>query len=134
MITDTIKDHLKNLDIDPAEAIVVGGSVLAVLGIRAQGDIDIMISESTFHRIASDGYAVSRFPDGSGQITIDDTELMYSWQGKTNEDFLPNAIHIDGVSFMSLEEVRAWKQQQNRPKDQHDIQLIDAYLAVRGQQ
>lgn len=36
----------------------------------------------------------------------------------------------DGVNFMSLEEVRAWKLRQNRPKDQIDVQLIDAYLAA----
>lgn len=55
---------------------------------------------------------------------------MYSWFGETLDEVAARAVQLDGVKFMSLEEVRAWKLRQNRPKDQIDIQLIDAYLAA----
>ncbi len=128
MITDIIKQRYKTLAIKPDDAIVVGGSVLAVLGIRSSNDIDLMVKRPVFDRIAAKVSAVQQYPDGSGQITTGDVELMYQWQGKTYADFLPTATWIDGILVMSLADLRAWKLEQHRPKDLHDVRLIDAYM------
>lgn len=55
---------------------------------------------------------------------------MYSWFDKTLDEVAARAVRLDGVKFMSLEEVRAWKLRQNRPKDQIDVKLIDTYIAA----
>jgi hypothetical protein len=128
MITNIIKQRLATLKIDSAEAIIVGSSALAALGLHKQSDIDIMVPRPTFQRVASIGYAVSQYTDGSGQIVVGDTELMHSFHGKVFDDYLPQAMLIDGIRFMSLTDMRAWKQVQNRPKDWRDIELIDDYL------
>ena len=127
MITSRIKTRLETLNIPSSDAVVVGSGILAALDIRQSNDIDLMVSKETFQKVADQGHVVSQYEDGSGQLQIDDVELMYSWQGRTIADYLLHTVEIDGVQFISLDDVIAWKREQNRPKDQKDIELINKY-------
>ena len=127
MITSRIKTRLETLNIPPSDAVVVGSGILAALNIRQSNDIDLMVSKETFQKVAAQGHVVSQYEDGSGQLQIDDVELMYSWRGRTIADYLLHTVEIDGVQFISLDDVIAWKREQNRPKDQKDIELITKY-------
>ena len=126
---DKIAKQLSRLKVTPSEAIIVGSGILAALGIRPSNDIDLMVSEETFARVAGQGYPVAQYADGSGQLIIDDTELMYSWLKHTFDDIKPNAVCIHGLWFMSLQDLRTMKVHHNRPKDHRDIKLIDEYLS-----
>lgn len=128
MDTNEIASTLRLLGIPPEEALVVGGTVLALLDIRQAADIDVMIPRSKFEELAQKHNTASIYPDGSGCLRLGNVELMYEWYGKTITDFLPRAIKIGSLNLMSLNDLRAWKQMQDRPKDRRDIKLIDEYL------
>lgn len=125
-----IKQRLGELDIDVNDVVVVDSGILDVLGIRVSRDLDVLVSEAKFREIAARGYQTFDYANGTNGLEISDVEIMYSWFGETVGEVAARAVQLDGVNFMSLEEVRAWKLRQNRPKDQIDIQLIDAYLAA----
>ena len=128
MTTAGIKDRLASLDIDSAEPVIVGSGILDVVGIRPSNDIDLLVSKETFYKIANSGHEISQRPDGSEKIEIDNVELMYDWYGKKVSDAAIKTTVIDGIKFMSIEEVRRWKALLDRSKDQADILLIDKYL------
>jgi hypothetical protein len=131
MGTDIIKRQLAALQLSPGEAIVVGSGILEVLGIRESQDLDLMISEPVFWRIANtELLSVILYPDGTNGLNLDAVELMYSWLGRTVEDITPHVIEIDGVQFLSLTGLRAMKLEHGRAKDLRDVELIDQYLAA----
>ena len=57
---------------------------------------------------------------------------MHDWYGKKVSDVAIKTTVIDGIKFMSIEEVRRWKALLDRSKDQVDILLIDKYLEGCG--
>ena len=123
-----IKNKLTSLDISSTEPIIVGSGILDMLGIRPSNDIDLLISKETFYKIAGHDHEILQRPDGSEKIEVDDIELMYDWYGKKVSDAAIKTTVIDGIKFMSIEEVRRWKALLDRSKDQADILLIDKYL------
>ena len=129
METPEIKQQLDKLDISEAEPVVVGSGIFDVLGIRASRDLDLLVSETTFRRIAAQDYEISYHSDGSEALLIGDVELMYDWFGEDAAVLATDATVIDGLKFMPLSEIRAWKLRQNRPKDRIDVKLIDDYIA-----
>ncbi len=123
-----IKNKLTSLGISSTEPIIVGSGILDMLGIRPSNDIDLLISKETFYKIADHGHEILQRPDGSEKIEVDNVELMYDWYGKKVSDTVIKTTVIDGIKFMSIEEVRRWKALLDRSKDQADILLIDKYL------
>lgn len=123
-----IKNKLTSLGISSTEPIIVGSGILDMLGIRPSNDIDLLISKETFYKIACHDHEILQRPDGSEKIEVDDIELMYDWYGKKVSDAAIKTTVIDGIKFMSIEEVRRWKALLDRSKDQADILLIDKYL------
>ena len=103
-----------------------------MLGIRPSNDIDLLISKETFYRITGHGHEILQRPDSSEKIEVDDTELIHDWYGKKVSDVAIKTTVIDGIKFMSIEEVRRWKALLDRSKDQVDILLIDKYLESCG--
>ena len=103
-----------------------------MLGIRPSNDIDLLIGKETFYKIAGHGHEMLQRPDGSEKIEVDDIELMHDWYGKKVSDAAIKTTVIDGIKFMSIEEVRRWKALLDRSKDQVDILLIDKYLESCG--
>ena len=130
MKTPEIKQRLGELEINIGEAVIVGSGILDVLGIRASRDLDVWVNEVKFHEIAARGHQTFEYANGGNGLEIDDIEIMDSWFGETLAEVTARAVQLDGVKFMPLEEVRAWKLRQNRPKDQIDVRLIDAYMAA----
>lgn len=103
-----------------------------MLGIRPSNDIDLLIGKETFYKIAGHGHEMLQRPDGSEKIEVDDIELMHDWYGKKVSDAAIKTTVIDGIKFMSIEEVCRWKALLDRSKDQVDILLIDKCLESCG--
>ena len=127
-----IKNKLTILGVSSTEPIIVGSGILDMLGIRPSNDIDLLIGKETFYKIAGHGHEMLQRPDGSEKIEVDDIELMHDWYGKKVSDAAIKTTVIDGIKFMSIEEVCRWKALLDRSKDQVDILLIDKCLESCG--
>ncbi len=122
-----IKAHVMELGLPEGSYIIIGSALLAALNIRTSDDIDMVVSEAVydrFHAAGWEAYAV-------GQKTMLRNgvfDIGTTWENKRLAELADSTTMIDGIRYMNLAELRAWKQNWGRPKDLIDIQLIDAYL------
>lgn len=107
--------------------MVVGSGILNALHIRASNDIDLIISEELFYLLKDRGWQIAKREDGTLKITYKQFECMTDWYGKTLKEMLKDAIFIDDIPYMSLDDVYEWKRRLGRPKDLTDLQLIKNY-------
>lgn len=125
-----IQHCFEQLGIDRDTAVVVGGGLLDVLGIRPSDDLDVLVPQETFQALADRGHVVSRYANNARYMRIGDIEVMDDWFGDA-ATVQARAVVIDGVRFMPLDDVRKWKVRLARPKDLADVALIDAYCAAQ---
>ncbi len=115
--------------------VVFGGGPLAVAGIRKTHDIDLFVSDRLYKELEQKGWEVKN-GDGGEVLARGEFEVAKAWIFGTYRprfnDLLSSADIVKGVPFVNLYEVRKWKQHMNRPKDRHDIELIDNFLAHHG--
>ena len=121
------------LGLQTRDYIVVGSGVLAALGIRSAKDVDLIVSETVFHRFERTGeWQRKDFNDGTYYLVKDIYEVGLDWDSQT---LTPNLMDlkrsetiVDGIPFVSLERLRRWKIWKNIPKHLADLALIDDYL------
>jgi hypothetical protein len=134
-------DYLKavrQLDLRAQDYIVVGSGVLSALGLRAAGDVDLVVSQAVYEEFeAAGGWRRKYYPDGTHGLIKGIYEVGLNWDSLSGEpnlqDLKRQEITIDGVPFADLTRLRAWKQGMGRPKDLADILLIDRYLSGLSQ-
>ena len=126
----SVADRVRQLNLPPDQFVVVGGAVLEVLGIRASGDIDLTASDSVLDTLAGDKtWSKQDLTDGSYVYQKDGYEVGNDWLGRSFAQLVSDTFEMDGIRYVSLATVMAWKKQHNRPKDQADIKLIWEYLS-----
>lgn len=125
---------VKALNLPLGEYLVIGSGAMAVRGIREAKDIDLLVSHNLYTKLIDDGWDEREVHPGYKVIEKDRIEA--SPDIITLENYQPDTIAlmreaetIEGVPFMSLEELKKFKQALGRDKDKADILLIDAYLA-----
>ena len=107
--------------------MVVGSGLLDTLGIRAAGDIDLLVSHDVFNNLKHQNYKIQQHEDGSDYISIGRFEIMVDWFGNDLETMRESAVYIDEIPYWSLESMHEWKCDHAREKDVRDIALIDEY-------
>jgi hypothetical protein len=129
---EDIIEKVKSLNLPHNSYVVFGSGPLAAAGIRKTQDIDLFVNPRIFEMLLHRGWELN----DDETLTRDEFEVGDSWVFGTYrprlEDLLATADVIKGVPFVNLHEVRKWKQQMSRPKDHHDIEMIDDYLAHHG--
>jgi hypothetical protein len=135
MLKKVVTDTIKKLDFPAASYPVFSGAVLAVHGIRSAADIDIVAQPDLFLNLKQSGEwkLTTRYEDDTEFLQRDSFEIAskLAWskypvtltEAKEHEDM------IDGVPFMSLEDVIQFKQAMGQDKDTEDIALIKKYVA-----
>ncbi len=142
-INMTIFERVKKLNFPIGEYIVVGGAMEA-RGIRKAGDVDFIVTQKLFDSLLKQGWALKPCRPGDigkegtkRKLTKGDITIIseYSWLDKyfaKTEDLIASADIIDGIPFVSLDELLKWKKASGREKDVKDIELIEGYLKKRG--
>ena len=125
---------IRQLGLPAQDYIVVGSGVLSVLGLREAGDVDLVVSPAVYEEFEAVGaWGRKDYTDGTQGLTSGIYEVCLNWDGPNGEpnlhDLKQQEIAIDGVPFVDLARLRAWKQNMGRPKDRADILLIDRYLS-----
>lgn len=126
----SVAERVRQLNLPPDQFVVVGGAVLEVLGIRKSGDIDIIAAELVLHILASDeAWSKKDLAEGSYIYQKEGYEVGNDWLGRSFAELASDTFEMDGIRYVSLSTVMAWKKQRNRPKDQEDLKLIWEYLS-----
>jgi hypothetical protein len=133
---NTLKDHhlfqaLLELQLPADHFVVFGSGPLMAHGLRESRDLDLLARGAAWEVALSQG-ELDHFPDGNPRITLagGDIEVMACWDhGEWSVDeVIETADLFHGIRFAQLQYTLAWKRRLNRPKDEADIQLIEAYL------
>jgi hypothetical protein len=93
----------------------------------------MLVSDEVLSSLRQIGWVQIDKGEDDRPFTHDVFEAHTSWNFSsykpTLDQLLGTADIIDGIPFASLNEVRKWKAASGRPKDLHDIELIDTYLS-----
>jgi hypothetical protein len=105
---------------------------MALTGLKKNDDIDVWATPDIFRKMKNDknlnavqkhGRLFYESPDGIVEIS----DRFPCTKGGIN-GYLKRATVVQGIHFMSLEDLRAWKQCMGRPKDKVAIRKIDRIL------
>ena len=66
-----IREAISQLLLPDGSFMVVGSGLLDTLGIRAAGDIDLLVSHDVFNNLKHQNYKIQQHEDGSDYISID---------------------------------------------------------------
>jgi len=136
-------DHIaavKSLGLPQGSFIVVGGSCLAVRGIRESNDIDIVVTPELFDALKQQGWGIDQdfFKKwGRERVVrrpfevIVDMVIEKENRRITSIEAIAGAELIDDIPFLPLETLLFFKRDTSRPKDLADIELIEKYLEKR---
>ncbi|TAK89125.1 hypothetical protein EPO04_03430 [Patescibacteria group bacterium] len=133
MFNQLITD-VKSLNLPTGSYALFGSAPIIVRGIReASHDIDIVVKQSVWDEYKGKPEWVTKPMDDSDEYLEWDghnIELWRTWgPGEWDlEEIIGSAEIIDGLQYVKLETVLAWKQRNGRPKDVKDIELITNYL------
>lgn len=133
MTKQDIIEKVKELNLPAGGYVVFGSCPLAAAGLREANDIDVLVSNEVLARLKQAGWEQVDKGENDKPLTYDVFEAHNSWNfssySPTLKRLLETADVIDGIPFASLDEVRKWKAASGRPKDLHDIELIDVYFS-----
>lgn len=133
-----IFDRVKKFNLPLGHYAVFGSALLDVWGIRPAADLDILATPELYLELKSKGWEV-RQAHGFEMLVKEDANVTTVQDSPTDGDYFPDrlqlireAVIINGVPFVKIEEVIACKKVYDRPKDKADIQSIKQYLIRRG--
>lgn len=131
MKREEIIDKIKAQNFPKGSYVVFGSGPLAAAGIRPTRDIDLLVSSTLYSTLQQRGWRFKDDPDGNPMLYQGEFEVSIYWRSGQHkpslEKLLETADVIDGVPFVSLEEVKIWKKYHAREKDIADIELIENY-------
>ncbi|MFI7145117.1 hypothetical protein ACIBO2_09395 [Nonomuraea sp. NPDC050022] len=121
--------ELARLDLPLGEYVVCGSAALYVRGLRARmGDLDILARGPAWAKVLTLGVPPTVALSGHGLVVNHPRaaiEFVDRWTpGWPTEYLIASADLIDGIPFMRLGDVLAWKQRARRPKDLPDIAAV----------
>lgn len=122
-------DAVRALDLPAGEYAVFGSGPLVVRDLRTGGDIDLVVIPELYERLKTSGWQVRVRDDGGETLALDDFDAMRRLEFPGYHGDIPALIAgaewIDGVPFVSLDDLRVFKTAFGRAKDHVDLDLID---------
>ena len=132
----TFVQQVQALGFPQGSYAVFGSGPLAVRGIRAAADIDIIVTEALFGELAKDlSWQKRQLRDHHPALQRESVEVFCTWApGSWDiDDLIAHAESIGGVPFVQLAAVIEWKQLRDSDKDKEDLVLIAAYQTAHQQ-
>ncbi|MEV4179129.1 hypothetical protein [Nonomuraea sp. NPDC049709] len=122
--------ELARLNLPYGDYVVCGSAVLYVRNLRTcMGDLDVLARGAAWGIALALGVTPRAAPSGHGQVINHPAfaiEFVDRWTpGWSTHRLIETADLIDGIPFMRLGDVLAWKASARRPKDLPDISAID---------
>ncbi len=124
-----ITESVKALNLPKNSFVVVGSSILVVLGL-AQGDndIDLTVTSDLFEKFKNEGWGQELYGDEPvlKNGIYDIGARFYKW---SVADLLEDAVWVDEVPFISLTKLLEWKRRIMHSSDMPQLRVIEDYLA-----
>lgn len=114
---------VSDLRLPPDQYLIWGSGPLAMRGLRAAADVDLVVRKVLWDRLVqtygADGPTKNRIKLGNVEI----------WKNLTNltdriDEIISDAEIIEGFPFMKLRYTLEWKRFRNSSKDVNDMRLI----------
>lgn len=128
----SLVERVRGLNLPAGTYAVFGSGPLDVRGIREAHDIDIIVTHDQFRKIAADmSWQTKELADHHSSLEKDGVSIYHTWApGSWDlDELIKDADMIDGLPFVELRSILEWKRMRNSTKDQHDVLLIEDYLA-----
>jgi len=118
--------ELKELNFSENEFAVFGSGPLAIRGIRESNDVDIIVKEKLWNKLAKK-YKIQN----KNCIQIGSLEIYRDWLPWFDDvnKLIDDADIFENVLFVKLKSVLDWKKKFGREKDKKDVLLIEKYLS-----
>ncbi len=128
---------VKRLELPADSYAVFGSGGLGLRGWREPHDIDLVVSPELYDQLRERGWREDMSPAGHARVHKGMYEaslqpLTMSGHVFTNDQIIARAEVFEGVPFVRLQDVLAWKRSHRRPKDQDDIKIIESYFEGIG--
>ncbi len=126
--------ELVALDLNADDYAVFGSGPLLAHGLPVRAnDLDIVARGTAWQQVARLREPVPA-PSGNGsmvELANGDLQVFDAWTSPSwdVDRLIDDADVIDGIRFVALPVVLAWKRQSRRAKDAEHIMLIEKYLA-----
>lgn len=117
-------DRIKSLNMPQDECIAIGGSALAVRGIRESKGVDLVVTEAVYDILRDKGWKEFVHDDGKRILSRNGYQIMQRWMGHDFSYFRENSEYVSGILVMGFEDLIACKTRLGRKKDVQDIALI----------
>lgn len=128
----TIIEEVRTLNIPQGQYCVIGSGVMSAHGIREHRDIDLLVTRNLFDDLVERGWKIRRVnlalvvaEWGSVEASPDMVTLP-NYQPDTTAIIARSNI-CDGIAFMTLSDLIAFKTALGRAKDVSDLALIAAH-------
>lgn len=124
-------DKLKQLNLPPDQYAVISSGVLAVRGIRAANDLDLVVTDSLWKQLTQK-YQQEKTKHRPVIRPDPDIEILGPAYDPDHDLFesdrlVRQAELIDNIPYIPLETTKLIKQKMGRAKDLRDIKLINQY-------
>ena len=129
-----IFDEVRKINLPKGEYVIAGSGILGALGIREIGDVDVLVTPRLFDDLLAQGWKYQEVEvEGRRRQKLTHgvceayKDFWYDGITRSVTDMIRDAVIIDGVPFLSLEELKVIKQHMGRDKDKRDIGLIEEF-------
>lgn len=129
-------DKLKQLNLPSGQFAVISSGVLAVRGIRAANDLDLVVTDSLWKQLTQK-YQTEKTKHRPVIRPDPDIEILGPAYDPDHDLFesdrlVRQAELIDNIPYIPLETTKLIKQKMGRAKDLRDIKLINQYQKNRS--
>lgn len=131
------RSKLRDIGLTQDNSVVIGSGILSALNLRASNDIDVVVPEVEYSRLA-DNKQFTKSQNHGREILVDELfEIGTSWgvlsKNQTFDDLQKQSVVIDDVRYITIEFLlavkKSWLNDDDvRRKDIDDVELIEKYL------
>jgi hypothetical protein len=134
---NNLLEELKLLELPEDSYVIVGSGPLGIRNIREVKDLDILVNDNLWNKLASKYGIISK--DGNKVIKVsDDIEVLGNETFPSSllddpsvEDQIVSAELINGHPFQSISHFQYFKKMGKRQKDLDDIKLLQDWVDSR---
>ena len=128
-------DEVRSLDLPRGQFALFGSTPMGIRGLKACNDIDMVVSEELFAELKEGGQWKVKIFEGDGKeyIVKGNCEAFQEWgPGDWNmQELIESAEIIEGLPFVTLENLLRWKKLNGREKDLRDVITIEQFLEAQ---